>query len=56
MLFMNNNISKVFVVTSGEYSSYYIEAVFLDKSKAELYCQCHRYCTIAEYPLYDNNI
>ena len=53
---MNNNISKVFVVTSGEYSSYDIEAVFLDKSKAELYCQCHRNCTIEEYPLCDNNI
>ena len=53
---MNNNISKVFVVTSGEYSSYYIEAVFLDKSKAELYCQCHRDCTIEEYSLCDNNI
>ena len=29
---------KVYIVTSGEYSAYGIEAVFLDKSSAEKYC------------------
>lgn len=29
---------KIYIVTSGEYSSYRIEAVFLDKKKAEEYC------------------
>ena len=29
---------KIYVVTSGEYSGYGIEGVFLDKHKAEIYC------------------
>ena len=29
---------KIYVVTSGEYSEYHIDAVFADKKKAELYC------------------
>ncbi len=29
---------KVYIVTSGEYSDYCIEAVFLDRSSAEKYC------------------
>ena len=29
---------NVYVVTSGEYSDYHIESVFIDKQQAELYC------------------
>ena len=32
---------KVYIVTSGEYSSYEIEAVFTDYHKAEIYCAIH---------------
>jgi len=32
---------KVYVVTAGEYSSYGIEAVFLDRDKAEVFCANH---------------
>lgn len=32
---------KVYIVTSGEYSSYSIEAVFTDKKQAELYAAVH---------------
>ena len=42
---------KVYVVTSGEYSSYGIEAIFLTREKAELYCANHN--VIEEYTWYD---
>ena len=29
---------KIYVVTSGEYSEYGIDSVFIDKHKAEIYC------------------
>ena len=29
---------KVYVVTSGEYSDYHIDAIFLDRQKALQYC------------------
>lgn len=29
---------KIYVVTTGEYSEYRIDSVFLDKHKAEIYC------------------
>lgn len=32
---------KIYIVTSGEYDDYAIEAVFLDKRKAENYCRYH---------------
>lgn len=35
------NIEKVYIVTSGEYSSYGIDAVFLDKEQAEMFCATH---------------
>lgn len=40
---------KIYVVTSGEYSDYCIEAVFTDKEKAKLYCAAHEKYT-ADYP------
>ena len=46
----------IYVVTSGCYSDYHIEAVFKDKSKAEYYCTCHEDCTIEDYSLSDSNI
>ena len=39
---------KVYVVTSGKYSGYDIEAEFTDKEQAELYATAHR-CEIEEY-------
>lgn len=33
---------KVYIVTSGEYSDYGIDAVFLDKKEAELYIATHQ--------------
>ena len=53
---------KVYVVTSGEYSDYRIEKVFLDKDKAELYRDLHRHedyyfqMEVEEYDSYDDNI
>lgn len=32
---------KIYIVTSGEYSGYGIDAVFTDKKQAELYCAVH---------------
>lgn len=40
---------KIYIVTSGEYSGYGIEAVFTDKKQAELYCAVHKYCRVEEY-------
>lgn len=41
----------IYIVTSGEYSDYEIEAVFTDKRQAELYCATkrHEYMTIEEW-------
>ena len=47
---------KVYIVTSGCYSDYGIDAVFKDKSKAELYCDCHRGSIIEEYDFMDDNV
>lgn len=47
---------KVYVVTSGCYSDYCIDAVFKDKSKAENYCSCHEDCEIEEFNFSDNDI
>lgn len=46
----------VYIVTSGEYSDYSIDAVFQDKNKAEVYCQCHPDAEIEEWEFFDNNI
>lgn len=34
-------VMEIYVVTSGEYSDYHIDAVFTDISKAEMYCAVH---------------
>ena len=53
---------KVYVVTAGKYSDYRIEKVFLDKDKAELYCDLHKnedwwdQMGIEEYDSYDDNV
>lgn len=51
---------KVYIVTSGEYSSYGIERVFLDKEKAELYARLHKTgygeFQVEEHDTFDDNI
>lgn len=46
----------IYIVTSGEYSDYGIDAVFHDRNKAEIYCQCHPDAEIEEWEFFDNNI
>lgn len=52
----------IYLVTSGEYSEYGVDAVFLDKEKAMLYCAAHNVketddpCWIEEYDTYDDDI
>ena len=46
----------VYIVTSGEYSDYGIDAVFQDRNKAESYCKCHPDAEIEEWELFDDNI
>lgn len=45
----------VYIVTSGCYSDYSIDAVFKDKAKAEFYCKCHTDCEIEEWNLSDGD-
>ena len=48
---------KVYIVTDGEYSSYHIEDIFLDKDLAETYCALH--CPTGQIETYntsDDNI
>lgn len=48
---------KIYVVTDGEYSSYHIEDIFLDKDLAEIYCALH--CPTGQIETYntsDDNI
>ena len=54
---------KVYVVTSGEYSDYHIEQVFLDEQKAEMYKdninRNNKYgddCVVEVYDTFDDNI
>lgn len=47
---------KIYIVTSGEYSDYHINAVFKDENKAKAYCECHEDCEIEEYGFNDDNI
>lgn len=49
-------MSDVYVVTSGIYSDYDIEAIFKSREKAELYCKCHEYCEIEEWDFNDDSI
>ena len=46
----------IYIVTSGEYSDYSINAVFHDRNKAEIYCQCHPDAEIGEWEFFDDNI
>ena len=46
----------IYIVTSGEYSDYSIDAVFQDENKAEAYCKCHPNAEIEEWELFDDNI
>ena len=46
----------IYIVTSGEYSDYGIDAVFQDRNKAEVYSQCHPDAEIEEWEFFDNNI
>ena len=50
------NREVVYIVTSGSYSDYGIEAVFKDKLKAQTYCKCHKDCGIEEYYFNDDKI
>lgn len=51
---------KIYVVTTGEYSGYRIDTVFLDKHKAEIYCAKNNVkyddYRIEEYESADNEI
>lgn len=49
---------KIYVATVGEYSDYHIEAVFLNKEKAQLWLAAHevRDAEIEEYDTQDENI
>lgn len=49
-------MSDIYVVTSGCYSDYEINAVFKSREKAELYCECHEECDIEEWDFNDSNI
>ena len=46
----------IYIVTSGDYSDYSIDAVFQDKNKAEAYCKCHPDAGIEEWEFFDDNI
>lgn len=45
----------VYIVTSGCYSDYGIDAVFQNRDKAEAYCQCHPDAEIEEWEFFDGN-
>ena len=45
-------MSKVYIVTSGEYSDYHIDAVFTEREKAEQYCAVNNKC--GEYSDFHN--
>lgn len=46
---MTDKNKTVYIVTSGEYSDYHIDAVFLDRSLAEAYCDKYPDTEIGEY-------
>lgn len=45
----------IYIVTSGCYSDYGIDAVFQNRDKAEAYCQCHPDTEIEEWEFFDGN-
>lgn len=49
-------MNKIYIVTSGIYSNYHIEAVFMNKDKAKVYCDCHENCDIEEFDFSDDKI
>lgn len=46
---------KIYIITSGAYSDYGIERVFLSEEKAKSYCELHNECRIEEYDTFDDN-
>ena len=46
---------KIYIATDGEYSDYRIEAVFIDKEKAELFCATHQ-CYLETWNTCDTKI
>lgn len=46
----------IYIVTSGCYSDYSIDAVFQNRDKAKAYCRCHPDAEIEEWELLDDNI
>ena len=48
-------MDKVYIVTSGAYSDYHIDAVFINEEKAKAYCECHTDRQIEEYELSDSD-
>ena len=46
----------IYIVTSGDCSDYSINAVFQDRNKAKVYCECHPDTEIEEWEFYDDNI
>lgn len=47
---------KIYIVTSGDYSSYGIDAVFSKKGKADEYCKNFKCDEVEEYELDPNTI
>ena len=47
---------KVYVVTSGDWSDYGIDQIFLTKEKADLYVSVHKGSRVEEFETYDDNI
>ncbi len=45
---------KIYIVTSGEYSDYDIERVFLDENKANKYAKMRAYSKVEEYETEEN--
>lgn len=46
---------KIYVITSGEYSDYHIDAIFLNEEKAEEYIRLYPNCVIEEYEPFDDD-
>lgn len=46
----------IYIVTSGCYSDYGIDAVFQNRDKAKDYCRCHPNAEIEEWQFFDDNI
>ena len=44
-------LTKVYIITTGEYSDYTIVSVFVDKGKAERYCKFFPDCYVEEWEI-----